>query len=400
VKSLLFLTTSTLATNPRLVKEVEALKTENSCTVIYFAQTDWSAALTEQIIARNPEVNFIRIDRKAKAGLTILSKLTQKLAIVLNPLLKNKLSVAAFASNDKTFQLLHIAKRISRRNNFSSIIAHNLGAFYPAYKVAGKRSQLQLDIEDYHPGEVPYSNAKYETQNRKLIMQHLLPKAHHITYASPLIMKECLQLVSNSDDINAKSTVINNCFSQEEFKLSTPSADKMQWIWFSQNIAKGRGLEQLLPVLDKFSDRIQLHLIGNLYDDFKTEWVDPYHHLITVHPPQPQTQLNRMLSQFDVGLALEIESQDYNRQICLTNKIWAYFQAGLYIFASDTPAQQQFMETHNEHGKLSSLDSIALHETVQDMLKNKDEIRRQKAHRFEAVKPYAWEVEQEKLKSI
>ena len=144
--TLLFLTTSTLASNPRLVKEIEALKNENNCTAIYFKQNDWSYKLTKQIIERNPDVRFICIDRKAKPGLTIVSKLIHKLAILLNSMFRNDLAIAAYASNDKTFQLHQTVKSQCKTNHFSSIIAHNLGAFYPALKANKIDINLQLDI--------------------------------------------------------------------------------------------------------------------------------------------------------------------------------------------------------------------------------------------------------------
>lgn len=60
-----------------------------------------------------------------------------------------------------------------------------------------------------------------------------------------------------------------------------------------------------------------------------------------------------MLADYDEGLAIEVESNDYNRQICLTNKIFSYLQSGLYILATNTPAQEQFMTSHHKNGMMT-----------------------------------------------
>lgn len=396
-EKLLFITISSLATNPRLVKEFEVLKKDFQCIVICFQHSDWSEDLSKQIIERNPEVIFYRINRNEKILSTLVSKLAHKLAILFNPFFQTNLPIAAYASSDKTHQLKRETKKISKTVFASRIIAHNLGAFFPALKARRKKSKLQLDIEDYHPGELPYFNPKYETQNRILIMKQLLERADHVTYASPLIMQECFNLFENNSKLKTKSIVVNNSFFQNEFEFKEVLSQKVKFVWFSQNISKGRGLEQILPALDAFSDQVELHLIGNLYPDFKEEWISKYNHLITVHSPQPQTQLHRMLSQFDVGLALEIESEDYNRQICLTNKIWAYLQAGLYIFATDTPAQQQFIAEHPKNGIISKLDHKSMQDNIKKILQAKTQLRHQKTQRFEYAKQFSWDVEQGKL---
>ena len=108
----------------------------------------------------------------------------------------------------------------------------------------------------------------------------------------------------------------------------------LRLVWFSQNISAGRGLEYILPPLKKFVGTIELHLFGNLDGAFYEAHLKPMKNVF-IHEPLPQKKLHNNLSNYDVGLALEIAT-DRNRDICLTNKLLAYFQAGLFVFASDT----------------------------------------------------------------
>lgn len=324
-----------------------------------------------------------------------------KLAIAVNPFFKSNLRIAAYAHHDKTYQLWKFLYIHSKKHFIKRVIAHNPGAFYPAIRFYNKTGiAYQIDVEDYHPGEIPYFNTKHEKRNRIVLIKAAMEKAKHITYAAPLIMKECIKLVGDKTEIISKSFVVNNCFSKDEFKLETQSSKRVKLVWFSQNISKGRGLEQLLPVLNEFSEQIELHLIGNLYKDFEDEYIKLYQSFIKTHSPLPQKSLNLKLAEFDIGLALETESKDYNRQICLTNKIWSYLQSGLFIFATNTPAQKVFLETHKNCGTLISSNQKRIKKDIGEMIANIEGIRSQKASRFNYSRKFSWEKEQQKLKQI
>ncbi|HTC00047.1 MAG TPA: hypothetical protein VK705_05145, partial [Ferruginibacter sp.] len=99
------------------------------------------------------------------------------------------------------------------------------------------------------------------------------------------------------------------------------------------------------------------------------------------------------LCNYDVGLALEDKEADMNRNICLTNKIWAYFQAGLFILASNTDAQDMFLQEHAKNGINSALSETELAKAITTIIANKDEIRHSKQERFQSAMPYNWENE-------
>jgi hypothetical protein len=111
-EKILFMSTSTLAGNPRLVKEFEALKFDYKCFVICFQHLDWSEELSNEIKNRNPEVTFTLINRKESLLSTLFSKFIHKLAILLNPLVRNNICISGYAINDKTYQLKRLSKKI------------------------------------------------------------------------------------------------------------------------------------------------------------------------------------------------------------------------------------------------------------------------------------------------
>jgi glycosyltransferase involved in cell wall biosynthesis len=277
--------------------------------------------------------------------------------------------------------------------NADFIVGHNPAAFWPAYTLAKKRKvPFAIDIEDYHPGE-------FDKGHKKRIMEELmskvLPSAKYVSFASNLILQETLQKIPAI----RKGIVIDNCFERGEFLPIQKEADngKLQLVWFSQNINYLRGLELVLPVLAKFKEQLTVTLVGNLNAEF-AKWLEPYSSFTKVISPLAQVDLHHLLRNFDVGLAIEDPKANMNRDICLTNKIWSYFQSGLFILASTTKAQKEFLHQHNPHGKLFDLNAIdSLDQAIEYLIKNKDDIRHQKGKRYNRALRYSWENEADKL---
>ena len=394
MKHLLFVTTSSLAANPRLVKEFEALKHKFTCHVLCFKHHDWSLELSEAIKARNPEVHFIEIDRKKEAFKTIFSKVLQKIAIVLNPFFPTNFGVCAFASNDKALQLWFTAKALQKNPKFSRIIAHNLGAFYPAVKLSKKNDMaLQLDIEDYYPGEALYFNKAHEKENRIELMKHSFQRADSITYASKGIQLECekhFKVESRTENL----TIINS-FNAEDFKKPENTTSKIiKCVWFSQHIGPNRGLEKVFAAA-KSLDQIEFHLIGNPNHNYlDTVSIGKN---VMLHDIMKQEDLHEFLNQMDIGLALENVEADDNRNICLTNKFLAYVQAGLYVLATDTFGQSQFLNSLDYNAGL--IMESSLEKSLQDLDRNLIKTTA-KVERWQNARSFSWDNEQLKLQKL
>ncbi|HNQ26603.1 MAG TPA: hypothetical protein PKL92_01660 [Aquaticitalea sp.] len=393
MKRILFITTSSLAANPRLVKEVETLKHDFECYVLCFKHFDWGLKLSDGIVQRNPEVHFVAIDRKKQLLQTLVSKLFHRVARLCNPWFKKNTMVCAFASNDKTPQLLFNAFLVSKGKPPKMIIAHNIGAFYPAMRVAKlTASGLQLDIEDYHPGEALYFNKSFEKQNRMYIMQAAFCRSNTITYASEGIALECQKQFRIGD--GTKQATILNAFEAKYFKSPDKPSAIIKCVWFSQHIGPNRGLEQIFEAA-KSLDQVEFHLIGN----------PNMHYLegmalsdnIKFHNSMKAEDLYRFLGLMDIGLALEDISADQNRNICLTNKIMAYAQAGLYILATDTFGQSQFLNALDY--KAGKVIGTSLKDAINQFDPNLLDIDC-KTERWQRAKAFSWDNEQLKLKAL
>ncbi|BAO76195.1 hypothetical protein [Winogradskyella sp. PG-2] len=391
MQNLLFITTSSLAANPRLVKEFASLKAYYRCYVICFRHEDWSLHLSDNIKALHTDVQFIEIDRKKTLLKTILAKIKHKFSIVINPLFKTNYKVCAYASNDKAPQLVSYVNKLKRKHQFYKVIAHNLGAFYPAFKIAKhQKIGLQLDIEDFYPGEALYFNKALEKDNRHLIMQQSFNNAIAITYASKGIEKQCNTLYSIQPGIK-QLTVINAFESRDFNKPRVHKSKTIKCVWFSQHIGPNRGLEQVFEAAKKHPE-FQFHLIGNQNQDYLSGKTISSN--IKFHDIMPQSELHKMLSTMDIGLALERKDADLNRDICLTNKFLAYAQAGLYILATNTFGQRDFLKALNYLAGEIIMDSLS---QSLAQLNTKHLSYENRLHRWQQAKSFSWQNEEIKL---
>jgi hypothetical protein len=390
-RRILFLTSTNLACNPRCLKEVRlAAAMQIDVEVVAFRFGNWSDEQEEKIVRDLPNVQFHYLDLTGDHFIPRLqATIFIKTARLIHAVFPHNVFWASMAINKQSRALWNWAKKHKGRPDL--IIAHNPPAFYPAERIASANGgPYALDIEDYHPGEI--DNTSIE-RPLTVVMKNLMGISVYNSFAAPRIMAYCRQALG----IDRKTDfVVNNVFPSDEFSYKgDDDKGKMKLVWFSQNIDRGRGLEELIPCLEELASDIELTLIGDPRQPFCHDFVEGRDHIKIVRPVD-QLELHRIVGNADIGLALET-GKDVNRKLALTNKIWTYFQAGLFILASDTPAQSEFLTDYPDHGIAITLDRKNVSETVGLLLSRLPEIRSQKQMRFTQAKKTGWEQECLKL---
>ncbi len=392
---ILFVTTHNLATNPRLVKEVEvALDMGHTVTIICFHFGNWSLSLNNRLKEKLDACRIIELSGDRKPFFKwMLSAIIHKVASYLLKINPDNFQWQSFSIEKRSVLLLNALKKLD--SPFELVIAHNPGSFYPSYIFSNKHNiPLGIDIEDYHPGETT------DTRRFKILqgqIKKIITKSSWFTAASPMILKQTL---ADSGACWQPSICILNCFPQGEFEQPSARLDgRLKLVWFSQYIAEGRGLEFLLPLIKKYECNVELHLYGKMEDVFREKWLQESSNIYT-HKPQIQEELHRNLAKYDIGVAIEDKSANLNRDLCLTNKIIAYFQAGLYILASNTQAQQAFINDNEMHGVISELNQADLKLKLEILISKKEQLRESRMVRYSNAKTISWENEQQKLKRL
>ena len=398
-KTVIFISTVNLTTNPRVFKEIMLADSMGyEITFLGFYLGNWSDEPDIELQKKMPQVKLTYLQAARNPFMPwLISTFIEKAARVMYKLFPSGLRINAFASSKRSVLLLRHLKEMNKANQkFDMIVAHTSGALYPAYWYAEKtNTKFAFDVEDYHPWESIKGNSSYEVKRREAILKQILPHAHYVTAAAPLIAKEVNRLVPG-----VKPVTVYNSFPKKEFVEPVEiKSDKIKLVWFSQNINAGRGLEIILEIWEALKHNFELTLIGNLDQQFYEQYLKGLTEINLV-PPMVQSELHKHLSQFDIGLAIDVDGEDDNRKLVITNKILAYYQAGLYIVATNTPAQHQFINDNAEHGIIIEQTPEAALKSLTALFETKAEIRKSAIKRFETASAFNWENESGLLAKI
>ena len=392
MRKLLFLTSHNFATNPRLVKEIKlSIKQNFHIQVICFEFRNWSYEINRQIKKELQDAGVLI--HSIEAGRThfmewILSVIREKSSRWFCSIFSNHISITADAVSRRTGLLISHLKYIEK---VDLVIGHNTAALLPTI-VAGKKFNCRkgFDIEDYHPGE---GSNSYVSNLTKKLMIYTLPEMDYVSFASPLIMQEVKK------DVNTGYAnwfpLLNYTFLSEFDIPENIKEGVVKLVWFSQNINKGRGIELILPYIKKHQHTIELHLIGHINPEYFNNYLKGYTN-IAIHQPLPQKDLHTFLANFDIGLALE-PAKDLNNELAVSNKILAYLQAGLFVIATDTPAQKLILQEYPEHGNYFNALPGDMEKVFSYVIDNIVLIRNRKTKRYHDFKKNNWEYASEIL---
>jgi glycosyltransferase involved in cell wall biosynthesis len=291
--------------------------------------------------------------------------------------------------------------REAKKHVVDLYIGHNLGAL-PAV-VAGARANNKLcgfDAEDFHRNETSDDETDAAVVLKTEIEDKYLPLLNYFTTSSPQIADAYKRLYPSLQPM-----VLLNVFPAGNHNMpDRVSTSPLRLFWFSQTIGANRGLQDAvnaLQLLDK--DLFELHILGSQARSnpaFIKALTESGINL-KIHEPVHPEMVIAFASQFDIGLALE-ERLPVNRDICLTNKIFTYMQAGLAVIASDTAAQQDLLSKNPTIGSIYPKgDGQALAAILSNYHQNKEQLitAQNEAFRFARL-TYNWEIESLKFLNI
>lgn len=386
--------------NPRLVKEAIALSDSGyNVTVVYVPISPWADTFDERLFHKYPQIRFVKAGyhpEKQKWGY-LVARARRK---VMSRIFKHAGDILD-AADYSTILFGQELLRTTKKHKADLYIAHNLGALPVAVKVARMhKSKVGFDAEDYHRGE--FHDHTLEEQQTKYLENKYFPKLDYLSVASPLIGQVYLELFPQINPV-----VINNVFPIQKLKyLPVKSASTLKLFWFSQTIGKSRGIEDVIKAMGLTMDLpISLTLLGNITPEMKNFFLKLADEAavkrdkINFIPPVQEDEIFKIASCYDIGIGGEL-TVFYNREYCLSNKIFTYLIAGNALVLSDTQAQKKFLTDFPLVGSLYK-DAISLASIFRRYVENKELLAlHQKNARELAVNELNWETESKKLVSI
>jgi glycosyltransferase involved in cell wall biosynthesis len=336
------ITTGQPSTNPRLVKEADALVAAGHQVHVVAAHwADWATETDEALLAtRTWSVSFVDWRKSHAPALFLRSRVRHWVArkALTFPSLAG-LSAAAVTSRvgpELAAAAAHIPAEL--------YIAHNLGALPAACAAARVHSaKLGFDAEDFHSGQLSSGGDARMLAFTREVERRFLPRCDYVTAAAPGIAEAYRDLCA----IRLPVCVLNVFPLRDrpdEFRRSAPG-DRLRLYWFSQTIGPNRGLEDAVRALGLLAQHpIELHLRGA----WQAGYEDRLRRVaaeagiesgrIVSHAPAHPDEMPRLASEFSVGLALE-PGTTVNNDLALSNKIFAYVLGGNAVLATRTRGQ-------------------------------------------------------------
>ena len=328
------------------MKEADALADAGYLvTILYAYWNDWGTDFDELLLTAK-KWKAIRIGGhpQQEPFTFFLSRLIYKMAKLGLNMFGPKY-FASYAITRSSFFLLRAVKK----HQADLYIGHNLGALPAVVKAAKKNNRpCGFDAEDFYRNDQSDSLANKDVVLKTYLEDKYLPQVDYLSASSPQIAEAYSMLYTNKETVT-----ILNVFPVDKKvdQASSSESSAIKLFWFSQTIGHGRGIEAILDAINLLNDLpLELHLLGHCNKRYKEELSDRSN-VIYFHDPIPPAQLAHFASQFDIGIAAE-QTTPHNRDICLTNKIFTYMQAGLAIIGSNTIAQKALLNQHPAIGMI------------------------------------------------
>lgn len=382
-----------LASNPRLLKEAEALYSAGyDVTTVTSDFSESVRVFDDELVARAPW-RVVRIARQR--GLNLRSAASAFVARTMGTMVPVGLACRA-AGGAPVAAMIRAVRAIEA----DLYVAHYVAALPAAADAARQHGALLgFDAEDFHSGEG--AGDDFRMKMVAAVEQSTVPRCDYSTAASPLIGR------AYAERYGVSPTTILNVFplamapQQPGPRKRSPAGLKAYW--FSQTIGLDRGLQAFVQAMALAKCRVTLDLRGS------NRWGhgDALMRLagelgvadrVRLLPLAAPDEMVRLAADYDLGLSLETDISE-SRNYCLTNKIFTYLLAGIPMMLSDTPAQRALADDLGRAATVVSLAEPAAMASALDLMCDTEgalEVAMATAWRLGRER-YNWEVEQRLL---
>jgi glycosyltransferase involved in cell wall biosynthesis len=356
-RSVCIVTPGHLASNPRAIKEADALHEAGYRVTVIAGDLSSTFRPFDEEVAARASWTAVRIGPSPLASrLVSRTALATIRAFRLSPN-RMPLWLAIAANNAQTSALSRAACAVSA----DLYIAHYIAAF-PAAAAAARLhgAALGFDAEDFHAGEkIDRPGESCRSDIVRSIEAAFLPHCSHLTAAAPMIAD------AYADLYGKKPLSVLNVFplpqtgGRDTLGTGVRPGGELRAYWFSQTIGLDRGLQSFIQAMARTQARVTLHIRGNdlwghgkvLLSLAESLRIGDRVELLPMASPFAMVDL---AGEYDIGLSLETDVSE-NRRRCLTNKIFTYLLAARPVLMSDTPAQRALAGELGEAAALASL---------------------------------------------
>lgn len=280
-------------------------------------------------------------------------------------------------------------------------IVHNEVPHWVGLRLLAAGRRVAADIEDWHSEDLlPEARRGRPVALLRETERALLQRAAYVSTTSHALADALHHRYGGRHP-----EVIANSFPLQPDPRAGPPGEPPAFLWFSQTLGPGRGLEAFAGAWGRTMRPSRLVLLGQPYAGFDRRLEDampPTHRrAVAFRPLVTPADLPRVIAGHDLGLSLE-DSQIPSRDLTITNKLLQYLNAGLAVVATSTAGQREVLAHSPEAGQLIDLrDPAAAAAQLDGLLADPALLaRRQAAARQLAVESYCWERETPRLLAL
>jgi glycosyltransferase involved in cell wall biosynthesis len=395
-RTILILTSAHLCRNPRVVKEATALGAAGYAVTVMSVTVQERFERMDRELMRGLPFKRVTIDYAADTVGARFADFVQRGATWVARRLCSEFEVETAQTLGPAGALLRFARTFPA----DLTIVHTEIPIWAAQHLIADGRRVAVDVEDWYSEDLLYA----DRQSRPIrLLRHAEQFAlRHAVYTSATA-RSMADALSNAYHC-APPVVIRNSFPlQPRSRVDRPATTGApSFIWFSQTIGPGRGLELFFAAWARTTQPSKVYLLGDERPGYREKLLARLPaarrgdlHFIPLVTPE---ELPGKLAEFDIGLALE-PRWPLNRNITITNKILQYMNAGLAVIATDTAGQQEVMAAAPDCGLL-----ITAHETadyagkLDQLIGDHTRLRAaQLAARAAAEREFCWERETPRL---
>ncbi len=393
---ILIFTSAHLCRNPRVVKEANTLGAAGFDVTVLTVSTHERFERFDLELMRGAPFRRVTIDYSQSSWRMRTADVTQRTATWLARAANRHLGFESSQSLGPAHALL----RQARMQPADLTIVHTEIPIWAACSLIRDGRRVAVDVEDWYSEDLLYRDRL--SRPLRLLRDSETYSLRNAVYSSATSQSMADALTRSL--ACPPPIVIRNTFPlQAKSCLDRPPSIKPpRFIWFSQTVGPGRGLELFLSAWSKTKQPSQLYLLGDERPGYRDKLMSllPPHRRADLRflPLVTPAQLPIRLAEFDLGLALE-PRWPLNRNVTITNKIFQYMNAGLAVIASTTAGQSEVMQAAPECGLLvKTSHTTALAAQLDEVLASPARLRAmQQASRRAAEQLFCWEREEPRL---
>jgi len=394
--SILILTASPLCRNPRVVKEAATLGAAGYQVTVLTVASQPRFEQMDRELMRNQPFTRITVDHRSTGWRSRLARLGQRFATWRARRMIRYFRIESAQALGPASALLRRARTIPA----DLTIVHTEIPIWAAKKLIRDGRRVAVDVEDWYSEDLMYRDR--QSRPLRLLRRAEAFALRHATYASTTSQSMAAGLAQAFGC--PVPIILRNTFPlQPVSRLDQPIGDQPpKFIWFSQTIGPGRGLELFLAAWSRTKNPSSIHLLGDErpgYCAYLRELLPPHRrgdlHVLPLVPPDA---LPGLLAQYDIGLALE-PHWPLNRDLTISNKIFQYMNAGLAVISTDTAGQTEVLTAAPQCGLLVKAgETTKLAADLEALLADRPRLRAmQEAARHAVENTLAWEHEAPRL---